>query len=154
MNHDWMLDEIATGLQKLYLLSLDRTPAAELLTGTAQSWLEALTEGREWDEQRDTQRIREAFVTLARTREQWPAPRHFLDVLPHVQQQRLGYEVKPASKEEAAAAMARIRQMLDEQMPSFKPRPKAKPSAGLAAYEAELREHYADRKSAAAGGDA
>jgi len=30
---DWILDEVATGLQKLYLLSLDRTPAAELLTG-------------------------------------------------------------------------------------------------------------------------
>ena len=71
-----------TGLQKLACLSLDRTPAAEILTGTAQAWIEALTDGRAWDEERDAARVRRAFVTLARTCRRWPAPAEFVDALP------------------------------------------------------------------------
>jgi hypothetical protein len=33
---DWLLTEVATGLQKLMTLSLDRTPAANLITATAR----------------------------------------------------------------------------------------------------------------------
>lgn len=110
---DWLLREIATGLQKLSLLSLDRAPAAELLVGTAQAWHEALTEGRAWDEERDTPRVREAFVTLARTREQWPVPRHFLDALPRVRKDLgLGYERKPSNPETVAKARAEVESLL------------------------------------------
>lgn len=81
---------------------------------TAATWIEATTIGRQWDQARDTQRIRSAFSSLALTRESWPAPKHFLDALPRVEQAALAHEVRPASREEAAAAMKRIREMLAE----------------------------------------
>lgn len=149
---------MATGLQKLYLLSLDRTPAAELLAGTAQAWLEVLTTGRVWEKERDTPRIRDAFVTLASTREQWPAPRHFIDALQPVRMPlSVGYEVKPLSPEQAAQRMAEIKKMLDEPMPQHdaskvKPEREGPP---LAEVEAGLQAHYASTgKMAAAGPDA
>ena len=111
--NEWLLDEIATGLQKLACLSLDRTPAAELLTATARVWHEAITDGRAFDEQRDSPRIRQAFRTLAATREQWPAPRHLVEALPKIEQGAIGYEVKPVSRDEAAKRMAEIRAELE-----------------------------------------
>lgn len=78
----WFLNEILTGLQKLYTLSLDRTPAADVLPGTASTWVEALTMGRNWDQQRDTPRIREAFARMKLDAQRWPSPRDFLDALP------------------------------------------------------------------------
>lgn len=82
------------------------------MPGTVRAWHEAITTGREWDQARDAGRIRAAFVTLAQTRETWPAPRHFLDALPRVEQAALAYEVKVATTQEAAATMAHIRAML------------------------------------------
>lgn len=153
-----MLDEIATGLQKLYLLSLDRTPAAELLTGTAQAWLEAITEGRSWEPARDTPRLRAAFVTLASTRESWPAPKHFLDALPRAEQRQLGYEIKRTSPEEATRRLAEIRTILDEPLPEFKapPIPDGNTVVIQTKLEIEqgLKDHYTDRKTLAAGSDA
>ena len=93
----WLELEILTGLQKLSCLSLDRTPAAEILSGTAQAWAEAVTDGREWDERRDAQRMRTAFVTLARTVRRWPAPADFLDAMPPVPPMpAIGHERKPS----------------------------------------------------------
>ena len=83
-----------------------------MIAGTAAAWVEAITTGRQFDEARDRPRFRAAFVTLAQTRESWPAPRHFLDALPRVEQAAIGYEVKPATREQAAAAMARINELL------------------------------------------
>lgn len=116
------------------------------------AWVEVARQGRSWDEQRDTPRIRQAFVTLASTREQWPAPRHFLDALPRIETAAIGYEVKPATKEEADAAMATIRAMLGESTPTF--RPKRKPTregVPLSDVERSLQAHYG--KDAAAGPD-
>jgi hypothetical protein len=79
---DWLLTEIATGLQKLYPLSLDRTPAFDVIPGTALAWVEGLTYGREWDQQRDTPRLRAAFSRLLAEAERWPAPRELLAMLP------------------------------------------------------------------------
>ena len=153
METDWILDEIATGLQKLYLLSLDHTPAADLLAGTAQAWHEAITANRSYDEARDAPRFRAAFLRLAQTCTSWPAPRHFLDALPRVEQVAVGYEVKPASREEAEAAMARIRGLLKD-VPTFKPekREPTVPAADKQRIEGELRAHYSG-KAAAAGPD-
>lgn len=83
-----------------------------MIAGTAAAWVEAITTGRKFDEARDRPRFRAAFVTLAQTREQWPQPKHFLDALPRVEQVAIGYEVKPATPEQAAAAMARIEAVL------------------------------------------
>ena len=70
------------GLQKLYCLGLDRTPAAEILPGTAEAWCEAIQNGRQFDGALDTPRIRAAFVSLAASRSSWPAPTHLVEALP------------------------------------------------------------------------
>lgn len=135
------------------MLSLDRTPAAELIAGTARAWLEAVTADNAFDCQRDTPRIRAAFRALAKQRESWPAPRHFIEALPRVEQRALGYEVKPASREEADAAMARIREILGEPMPTFDPQAKPeREGPPLSEVEDSLRKHY-DGRAAAAGPD-
>lgn len=144
-------------MQKLFCLGLERTPAAEVIPGTAQAWHESLTASRTWSEERDTPRIRAAFTTLATTRETWPAPRHFLDALPRVEQAAIGYEVKPASRAEAKAAMDRCRSMLAD-VPTFTPADvKRVPTVSAeekAQAERELAEHYAKTgKVAAAGPD-
>lgn len=153
---DWLTRELMTGFQKLLCLGLDRTPATDLIDGTVLAWQEAITTGRTFDQQRDAARIRMAFVTLATTRESWPQPKHFLDALPRIEQAALAYEVKPATKEQAAAALAAIRRVLDEPLPIH--RPEAKPQREgppLHEVEAELHAHYATTgKMAAAGPDA
>lgn len=72
-------------MQKLILLSLDRTPALDVITpGTLPAWVEAVTDGRVFDEERDAPRFQAAFRTLQRTCTQWPNPRQFLDALPPI----------------------------------------------------------------------
>lgn len=122
---------------------------------TVGTWLEAVTVGRVWDKTRDTPRIRAAFVTLESTREAWPAPKHFLDALPRVEQRAMGYEVKPLSPAEADARLAALRAELDTPIP-VEPKPSLPEREGppLGEVEQQLRQHYADRKAAAAGPDA
>lgn len=134
---------------------MDRTPATDLIDGTVLTWHEAVTTGRRWERERDTPRIRAAFVTLATTRESWPQPRHFLDALPRVEQQALGYEIKPLSPAEADRRLAEIRKMLDEPMPDHRLEQKPeRDGPPLAEVEADLVRHYQrDGKAAAAGAD-
>ena len=101
-----------TGLQKLACLSLDRTPAAEMLVGTAAAWTEALTADRSWDESRDASRVRAAFVTLAKTCRRWPAPVEFTEALPSSAQLAIGRESRVASQEVREANMRKIGEML------------------------------------------
>lgn len=152
----WLELEILTGLQKLSCLSLDRTPAAEILPGTAQAWAEAIADGREWDERRDAQRMRTAFVTLARTMRRWPAPAEFLDALPPVPPPlALAKEHRPASPQQRAAAIEKIRTMLSA---TVQPIPAARVERDTTPeqrerIEGDLRAHYAG-KMTAAGPDA
>jgi hypothetical protein len=114
--------------------------------------LEVITTDNVFARERDTSRIQSAFRTLARTRESWPAPRHLIEALPRVEQRALGYEVKPATREEAEAAMARIRAMLNEPVPTFlAPAAPKREGPPLAEVEGELEANYRDRRSAAAG---
>ena len=82
MKNDWLFDEVLTGMQKLMALSLDRTPAAELITATAKVWHEALHIGRVWDRERDAKRIRESFTRLALNSKRWPAVEELITSLP------------------------------------------------------------------------
>jgi hypothetical protein len=81
---DWILYEISQGLTRLAMLSLDRTPAMDVIQGTAMAWREAIIEGREWQQERDRTRFQVAFRILAGRCTQWPAPREFLDALPAI----------------------------------------------------------------------
>lgn len=141
---NWLLTELMTGLQKLLCLGLDRTPATDLFDGTVMAWHEAITTGRKWDEARDAGRIRAAFVTMAQTRESWPQPRHFLDAIPRMEQTAIGYEVKPATPEQAADALRKIRGLLGESLPLHRPRltKREGPPIDIASVEAELYAHY------------
>ncbi len=83
MAQDWIVREISSGLQKLILLSLERSPALDVLSrGTLPAWVEAITEGRAFDEQRDAPRFKAAFRTLQGRCTSWPAPREFLEAMP------------------------------------------------------------------------
>ena len=152
---EWLLVEIMTGLQKLACLSLDRTPAAEVLPGTAQAWHEALTDGREWDEQRDTQRVEAAFRTLLRTCRRWPSPSEMLDALPSAPPPpAIGYESKSASPEAIACARAAIEVMgleAVQKVPAARPERETTPEQRQR-IEAELAQHYGRKR--AAGGEA
>lgn len=110
---DWLKTEILTGFQRLLCLGLERTPAAEILPGTAMAWLDILTDRRLWDEERDTPRIREAFRTLARTRRTWPLPVDFTEALPPHKNEWLGLPKATPDPQHAAAVMAEIHARLD-----------------------------------------
>ena len=108
METEWLLDEVLNGLQKLFCLSLDRTPAAEMLPGTAQAWLEAIADGKAWERGRDADRIAAGFRTLARIARRWPAPAEFLEVVPPAADlPAIGYESKPVTPEQMELARLR-----------------------------------------------
>lgn len=107
---DWLLSEIATGLQKLMTLSLDRTPSADLITATARVWHEALQVGRVWDQGRDTMRIREGFSRLVLNSKRWPTVEELISSLPSPPHQwRLPAPTCiPGSREERARKLATL----------------------------------------------
>lgn len=161
---DWFAIEILTGLQKLACCSWERTPAAEVLPGTAQIWIEALTHGRSWDEGRDASRIRGAFLTLANTRTVWPGPVHFLQALPDSTQLRIaGPGERPVDPPElvkelraTADPVAEARELLGTREPTPADLQRAiRPTASrdaLNGAERELQRHYGrDGKALAAG---
>jgi len=75
------------------------------------AWHEALTARRSWDRDRDTPRVRQAFVTLAATRRQWPAPADFVDALPPAPQLR-ALPKTAADPAKAAAAFREVESLL------------------------------------------
>ena len=78
---NWFTATILHGLKRLLTLSLDRTPAAELLGETTRAWADALWPGRQWFES-DVPRIAEGFRRLSANVEQWLPPVVFLCHLP------------------------------------------------------------------------
>ena len=76
-------------MQKLLPLSLESTPAAEVMAGTALAWHEVLVHGRAFEQDRDLPRFREAFRTLAARQRRWPAPIDFIEALPRIETPRM-----------------------------------------------------------------
>lgn len=82
---DWLLREVATGVQKLLCVRLPGAPAADTVKGTILAFGEGLrANGRQWDEARDAPRIRAAFAGLIAECEEWPCPKALLRALPSV----------------------------------------------------------------------
>jgi hypothetical protein len=108
----WIHNEILDGLSRLLCLSLDRTPATDLIEGTAAMWVTAITKGRVWEQQFDAPRFRDAFATLALTRRTWPAPADFLEALPPRAQLALTKQPIKASPERAARAYEELGNLL------------------------------------------
>lgn len=69
-------------MSKLLCLRLDGSPAGDMVEGTAQAWLDAVTYRRQWVEQRDAPRVAEAFRVLVATCRKWPAPHDLIEALP------------------------------------------------------------------------
>ncbi len=108
----WIHDEILDGLSKLLCLSLERTPASDMIAGTAMAWCEALTDSRCWDERLDAPRFRKAFVKRAQIRRVWPAPADFMDALPTREQLAITKQPIPASPARVNAAVAEVANLL------------------------------------------
>ena len=110
----WLLTEIATGLQKLHQLSLDRTPSADTIAGTAQAWCEAIELDHALERDLDAPRIRRAFTKLAAEVERWPSPKQFLTTLASTPRDQLAiaHASTPADPERAKAAMDEIAAIL------------------------------------------
>lgn len=111
MATDWILDEILTGLQKLLPLSLESTPAAEVIPGTALAWHEVMVHNRTFEPDRDRARFRAAFRTLAERCRRWPAPADFFDAMPRIETPRdntprIGSGEIPASAKQHIADIA------------------------------------------------
>ena len=102
-------------MNRLLSLSLDRTPAAELLGETARTWADALWPGRAWYDT-DAERIAEGFRRMAGAIEQWPAPAVFLRHLPARQPPAnvLSLPAKATTDAEREANLARLNAMLRE----------------------------------------
>lgn len=81
-----------------------------MIAGTAAMWVEVFAAGRLLDRDLDAPRIRQAFRTLAATRDTWPAPRNFVEAFNATtrQQAALTKQHVPARPETVAAAVAEV----------------------------------------------
>lgn len=102
-------------------LCLDGSPAVDLIEGTAQAWLTAITHGRVFDQQRDTPRIRAAFDRLLANATRWPIPRDLIEAMPSPEAQpRIGYDRGiPRTRE---ARCAHLKELLESMGELYNPR--------------------------------
>lgn len=79
----WMLAEVADGLQRLMCLALPGTPAAETIAGTARAWADAMWYApKAWDRDLDAPRIAAAFRGIGHRLERFPTPKALLEAMP------------------------------------------------------------------------
>ena len=79
----WMLTEVADGLQRLMLLALPGTPAAETIEGAARAWADAFWYApKAWDQDLDAPRIAAAFRDIGHRLECFPSPMAILEAMP------------------------------------------------------------------------
>jgi hypothetical protein len=79
---DWLRVEVVTGLQKLMVLRLPGSPAADTATATAEVWLQAIdVHGAQWNESIDSQRVHDTFLQMLYTCDRWPVPKQFFEQL-------------------------------------------------------------------------
>lgn len=78
---DWVRSGIADGLRALVAMRLPGSPAAELITCTADTWHVALARAMRVEEV-DRPRLMEGFARLIAECREWPAPSMLMDRLP------------------------------------------------------------------------
>lgn len=109
----WFAVAIANGVQRLYVLSLDGTPAAATIELTTATWIDTLWPTRAWRSALDETRINEGFRQLALNSERWPVPRQLLLSLP-VRHEPLKLTAPSNSKKHIRmAAIAQMKEILD-----------------------------------------
>ena len=79
----WLMNEVADGLKTLIILRLAEGPSLESVAAVAVAWCNTLQSSPiAWDRSLDAPRLREAFQTLQREQDRWPAPKRLLESLP------------------------------------------------------------------------
>ena len=78
---NWLKREIAQGFMMLAALNLKGRPASADLTAVAKLW-HGILGSRIWQPERDTARIKAAFLTIAATSSEWPNPSDLIRHLP------------------------------------------------------------------------
>lgn len=105
----WLLAEVASGLQRLVALSLPGQPPAETIALTAAAWADALMElNIAWEPGADAPRLQAAFRQLAAQAERWPAPAHLIRALP-ARPAPPALDYPKAPPERVAAALRELR---------------------------------------------
>lgn len=82
----WFHNRILTGVQRLQTLSLVGTPAADIITLTAATWVDVLWPLKAWEQERDERRLGTAFAKLSGVIDRWPAPKQLLIELPKIRE--------------------------------------------------------------------
>lgn len=77
----WLEATVRRGLSKLYCLSLEKTPAIDMLDGAVSAWITAITATKAWS-QSDEDRLEEGFNVLMTRTKKWPSPAEFLECVP------------------------------------------------------------------------
>lgn len=119
-DRQWLARELADGISRMALLSLDRTPPNDSLQGVVVTWAQALATNRAWDQSRDAPRIRAAFARMMGTCTRWPAPATLLEHLPPAPEPKR-LPPKLASHERAASALAECRALFGNPPPDPAP---------------------------------
>lgn len=78
----WFHNGVVEGLQFLWTLGLPGTPAGELATLVATSWVQAMWDTAAWAEEADAGRLHQAFLRTGGSADRWPTPRQVLDAMP------------------------------------------------------------------------
>lgn len=104
----WFAVAIANGVQRLYVLSLNGTPAAATIELTTATWIDTLWPTRNWSAELDETRISEGFRQLALNSDRWPVPKQLLLSLPA---RRESLKLTAPSNNKRHVAMAAIAEM-------------------------------------------
>lgn len=78
----WLGEIVKYHMERLRLLNLDASPPGVAMGEVTRIWAETIAASGVYDEALDAPRFHSAFMTLQRTVERWPAPRHLLEALP------------------------------------------------------------------------
>lgn len=78
---NWLEAVIRRGLSKLYCLSLEKTPAVDMLDACVHAWIRALIARKHW-QLHDEDRLDEGFNVLLSIAKQWPSPAQYLEAIP------------------------------------------------------------------------
>ncbi len=78
----WLGEIVKYHMERLRLLNLDASPPGVAMGEVTRIWAETIAASGEFDEEEDSPRFHAAFLTLQRTLERWPAPKHLLEALP------------------------------------------------------------------------
>lgn len=150
----WMLSEVAGGLQRLILLALPGTPAAEMIEGTARAWTDAFWHApKAWDQDLDAPRIAAAFQVIGHRLDSFPSPKAILESMPPRPPQPALPEPE-ISEEQRRRNLMRVAQIMTDALNKGKglpPKPKHQDSGAVSitpeeeeALLAEARERYKD----------